>query len=414
MTSIAPSKESLGELAVFTGHPAFLSPLHVGTPQPVDADGFVGRVRDILDSRWFTNDGPCVKEFERRVAEELDVEHCIAVCNGTIALELSAGAAELTGEVIVPSFTFVATAHALRWRGLTPLFCDVDPSTHNLDLAHLEGLINERTSAIIGVHVWGRPAYSEHLERLAERHGLSLFFDAAHAFGCSYAGQPVGGRGDAEILSFHATKVINTFEGGAVLTNDDDLAARIRLLRNFGFVDYDDVRALGINGKLPEMSAAMGLTTLDHFDENVAVNKRNYAHYRTELDSIVGVSVLTYDEAERNNYQYVVLELDPADCALSRDDLVRVLHAENVIARRYFYPGVHRMEPYRSLYAGLVLPATEAVADRVVVLPTGQTVDEAAVATISRVIRLAVGSAEKLPRPLPPFRSPASPTIRVD
>jgi dTDP-4-amino-4,6-dideoxygalactose transaminase len=413
MTSIAAHKESLGELAVFTGHPAFLSPLHVGTPQRVDVDGFVGRVRNILDSRWFTNDGPYVQEFERRVAEEADVEHCIAVCNGTIALELAAGAAGLTGEVIVPSFTFVATAHALRWRGLTPVFCDVDPKTHNLDPVCLEGLINERTSAIVGVHVWGRPAYSDHLERIAARHGLRLFFDAAHAFGCSHAGQPVGGRGAAEILSFHATKVINTFEGGAVLTNNDDLAERIRLLRNFGFVDYDDVRALGINGKLPEISAAMGLTTLDHFDENVAINQRNYVHYRTELDSIPGVSVLAYNEAERNNYQYVVLELDPADWLPSRDDLVRVLHAENVIARRYFYPGVHRMEPYRSLYAGLVLPATEAIADRVVVLPTGQAVDEAAVRTISKLIRLAVGNADKLPRPLPPFRSPTSPTIRA-
>lgn len=413
MTSVAAPKESLGELAVFTGHPAFLSPLHVGTPPRVDVEGFVGRVRDILESRWFTNDGPYVKEFERRVAEDAHVEHCIAVCNGTIALELAATAAELTGEVIVPSFTFVATAHALLWCGLTPLFCDVDPNTHNLDLGHLEGLINERTSAIIGVHVWGRPAYSDHLERLAERHGLRLFFDAAHAFGCSYAGQPVGGRGDAEILSFHATKVVNTFEGGAVLTNDDDLAARIRSLRNFGFVDYDEVHALGINGKLSEVSAAMGLTSLDHFDETVALNQRNYVHYRNELDAITGVSVLAYDEAERNNYQYVVLELDPADCLLPRDDLVRVLHAENVIARRYFYPGVHRMEPYRSLYAGLVLPATEAVADRVVVLPTGETVDEAAVGTISNLIRLAVGNADKLPRPLPPFRSLASPTIRV-
>jgi dTDP-4-amino-4,6-dideoxygalactose transaminase len=413
MTSVAAPKESVGELAVFTGHPAFSAPLHVGTPQRVDAEGFVARVRDILESRWFTNDGPYVKEFERRVADEAQVEHCIAVCNGTIALELAASAAELTGEVIVPSFTFVATAHALLWRGLTPVFCDVDPTTHNLDLRHVEGLINERTSAIIGVHVWGRPAYSDRLERLAERHGLRLFFDAAHAYGCSHAGQPVGRRGDAEILSFHATKVVNTFEGGAVLTNDDDLAARIRSLRNFGFVDYDDVTALGINGKLSEISAAMGLTSLDHFDETVAVNQRNYVHYRSELASITGVSVLAYDETERNNYQYVVLELDPADCLLSRDDLVRVLHAENVIARRYFYPGVHRMEPYRSLYAGLVLPATEAVADRVVVLPTGQTVDEAAVRTISKLIRLAVGNSDKLPRPLPPFRSPASPTIRV-
>jgi dTDP-4-amino-4,6-dideoxygalactose transaminase len=413
MTSVAAPKQSLSELAVFTGRPAFSSPLHVGSPQRVDVDGFVGRVRDILDSRWFTNDGPYVREFERRIAEEADVEHCIALCNGTIALELAARAAELTGEVIVPSFTFVATAHALLWHGLTPVFCDVDPKTHNLDLAHLEGLINERTSAIIGVHCWGRPAYSDHLERLAERHRLRLFFDAAHAMGCSYAGQPVGGRGDAEILSFHATKVVTTFEGGAVLTNNDDLAARIHLLRNFGFVDYDDVRALGINGKLPEISAAMGLATLDHFEETVAVNQRNYALYRTKLDPITGVSVLAYDEAERNNYHYVVLELDPAECPLSRDDLVRLLHAENVLARRYFYPGAHRSEPYRSLYPGLVLPATEAVAARVVVLPTGKTVDEAAVATISELIRLAVANAEKLPRPLPPFRTSASPTVTV-
>ncbi len=402
MTSTVAPKESFSELAVFTGQPAFSSPLHVGTPQRVGVDDFINRARDILDSRWLTNDGPNVKEFEHRIAEQLEVEHCIAVCSGTIALELTARATELTGEVIIPSFTFVATAHALRWLGLTPVFCDVDPDTHNLDIAHLEGLINERTSAIIGVHLWGRPAYSVELERLAGQHGLRLLFDAAHAFGCSHAGHPVGGRGDAEIVSFHATKVVTTFEGGAVLTNDDDLAAQIRLLRNFGFVDYDDVRALGINGKLPEISAAMGLTTLGHFHETVAVNNRNYSRYRAELDSVTGVSVLEYDRAERQNYQYVVLELDPADCPLSRDDLVRVLHAEGVIARRYFYPGAHRMEPYRSLYPGLVLPSTEAVAGRVVVLPTGQTVDDVAVTTISALIRLAVENAENLPRPLPP------------
>jgi dTDP-4-amino-4,6-dideoxygalactose transaminase len=409
MSAAAVRKRSVSELAVFTGRPAFSSPLHVGTPQRVDVDDFVGRVRDILDRRWLTNDGPYVQELERRVAERAEVGFCIAVCNGTIALELAVRAAELTGEVIVPSFTFVATAHALLWQGLTPVFCDIDPTTHNLDAAHVERLVNERTTAIVGVHLWGRPAYSARLEQLAARHGLRLFFDAAHAFGCSYEGRPVGGRGDAEILSFHATKVLSTSEGGAVLTNDAELAERIRLLRNFGFVDYDDVRGLGINGKLPEISAAMGLGSLDVLDDLVAVNRRNHALYSSELDCIPGVRVLSYDHAERNNYQYVVLELDPAGCPLARDDLVRVLQAENVIARRYFYPGAHRMEPYRSLHPGLALPATEAVADSVVVMPTGQTVDQEAIATIAELIRLAVGNAELLPRPLPPLRRPPSP-----
>lgn len=411
MTLLAAPKETFGELALFTRQPAFSSPLYVGAPQQVNVEAFVGRVRDILSSGWLTNDGPYLREFERRVAEVTSVDHCVAVSSGTAALELAIRATELSGEVIVPSFTFVATAHAVRWHGLTPVFCDVDPTTHNLDLAHVEKLVNERTSAILGVHVWGRPAYSDDLERLAERHGLRLLFDAAHAIGCSHAGQPVGGRGDAEILSFHATKVVSTLEGGAVLTNDGGLAERIRLLRNFGFVGYDDVRTVGVNAKLPEISAAMGLVTLDQLVETVAVNQRNYASYCADLDSIPGVSVLKFDESERNNFQYVVLELDAAECTLHRDSLVRVLHAENVIARRYFYPGAHRMEPYRSLYPDLVLTATEAVADRVIVLPTGPMVDPAAIETISRVIRLAVGNAERLPKVLPTSRSPAMPTV---
>jgi dTDP-4-amino-4,6-dideoxygalactose transaminase len=412
MTSLVARKERVSELAVFTGRPAFSSPVHVGTPQCPDPGGFVARVRDILDARWFTNDGPFVKDFERRVAAHAGVAHCAAVCNGTTALELAFRALGLEGEVIVPSFTFVATAHALRWQGLTPVFCDVEQETHNLDPAHVAELITERTSAIIGVHVWGRPCYSDDLDRIAARHGLRLLFDAAHAFGCTHSGEPVGGRGDAEILSFHATKVINTFEGGAVLTNDDEVAARLRMLRNFGFVDYDDVAALGINGKLPEVSAAMGLTGLQHFDDVVAANERNYSRYRDALQSVAGVSLVAYNERERSNYHYVVLEVDPAVCPLSRDDLVRVLHAENVVARRYFYPGVHKMEPYRSLYPGMELPVTEAVAEQVVVLPTGQTIDDDGIATIAELIRLAVQNAERLPRPLPPFLRRVWPELR--
>jgi dTDP-4-amino-4,6-dideoxygalactose transaminase len=404
MTAVLALKKSFEELAVFTGQPAFATPLHVGTPGAVDNDAFLERVQDVLERRWFTNDGPFVQEFERLVAEETGVEHCIALCNGTLALELAFRASELTGEVILPSFTFVATAHALLWHGLTPVFCDVDERTHNLDPAHVEQLITARTSAIVGVHVWGRPAYSDDLGRLAQEHGLRLFFDAAHAVGCSYEGRAVGGRGDAEILSFHATKVVNTFEGGAVLTSDAGMADRLRLLRNFGFVGYDDARSVGVNGKLPEISAAMGLTSLERLPETIDANRRKYERYRSALAGLPGVGVVEYLETERHNYHYLVLELDPAACPLARDDLVRVLHAENVLARRYFHPGCHRMEPYLSLYPGLSLPATERLAARVVTLPAGAALELEDVVAVAGLVRLIVENAGDLPERLPDFR----------
>jgi dTDP-4-amino-4,6-dideoxygalactose transaminase len=409
MSAVVAPKRAVEELAVFTGQPAFASPFHVGTPSAAGGEAFLARARDILERRWFTNDGPYVQALERRIGEQTGVAHCIVVANGTLALELAFRAADLRGEVILPAFTFVATAHALLWQGLTPVFCDIDPGTHNLDPAHVAALTTPRTSAIVGVHVWGRPAYDDELEQLAAKHGLRLFFDAAHAVGCTHEGRPIGGRGDAEILSFHATKVIHSFEGGAILTNDSDLAQRIRPLRNFGFADYDDVRTLGVNAKLPEMSAAMGLTTLERLDSIIAANRRNWETYRSELSGLPGVALVSYDEAESHNYHYVVLELDPGRCSLARDDLVRVLHAENVLARRYFYPGCHRMEPYRSLVPGLSLPATEAVAARVVTLPTGDSLDKADIAAVAGIVRLAVENAASLPAMLPELRRPAAP-----
>ena len=403
MTSTSEPKESVRDLAVFTGMPAFLAPVYVGGPTNEGVEEFVARVREIFDRRFFTNDGPYVHEFEQAVCKRLGVANCIAVSNGTAAIELALRATEAQGEVILPSFTFVATAHAVLWQGLTPVFCDVDPKTHNISAAQVEPLITERTTAILGVHLWGRAAYSDELEQLAGDHGLRLLFDASHAFGCTHAGAPVGGRGAAETLSFHATKVVSAFEGGAVVTNDESLAQRLRLLRNFGFVDYDDVQTLGTNAKLNEVSAAMGLTSLGQLDRAIDRNRRNYETYRSELADTPGVSLVEYDKREAYNYQYVVLELDPAESAVSRDDLVRILHAENVIARRYFYPGCHRMEPYRSHRPELQLPVTEGLADRVIVLPTGLDLDEPTVALICALIRLALEGAEALPRPLPSF-----------
>ena len=390
--SVRPAKKSVSDLALFGSGPAFKDPLHVGRPNIGNRRDFRRRVDDILDRRWLTNGGPYVEEFERRVAEFIGVKHCIATCNATVALGIVIRALGLTGEVIVPSFTFVATAHALQWQGITPVFCDIDPRTHNIDHRKVEGLITSRTSGILGVHLWGRPCPIAQLQTLANRHGLALLFDAAHAFACRYRGRRIGGFGDAEVLSFHATKFINAGEGGAVVTDDDDLAAEIRLMKNFGFSGFDKVISIGINGKMSELSAAMGLTNLESVDRFTRINRGNFELYGEGLSNIAGLSVIRHDEKENSNYQYVVLEVDAAKARLTRDQLLAVLQAENVLARRYFYPGVHRMEPYCSHFpkAGFRLPITEAVADRVLVLPTGTGATKADIRKICAILRKAV------------------------
>jgi dTDP-4-amino-4,6-dideoxygalactose transaminase len=385
-------KNRIEDLAVFGGAPAFGEKLHVGRPNIGDRQKFAERVSDILDRRWLTNEGPYVQEFEQRLAESTGVKHCIAMCNATIALEIGIRALEMTGEVIVPSFTFVATAHALQWQGITPVFCDIDPRTHTIDPDKVEQMITTRTTGIIGVHLWGGACDIEALSEIANRRGLKLLFDSAHAFGCSYKGRMIGGFGDAEVFSFHATKFLNSSEGGAIVTNNDELAQKMRLMKNFGFTNYDSVNYIGTNGKMNEISAAMGLTNLESMDDFVAVNRRNYKQYEAELKDLEGVSLLAYDEVEKCNYQYVVLEIDEAKTIVTRDELMEILHKENVLARRYFYPGCHRMEPYRSLFphAGSLLPETAKLTDRVLCLPTGTGIKEEQIGTICGILRMAV------------------------
>ena len=363
--------------------------LHVGRPNIGDRERFLVRVNDILDRRWLSNNGPVVQEFEKKVAEILGVKHALAMCNATAAIEIAARSLGMQGEVILPSYTFVATAHALQWQGITPVFADMDPATHNIDPEKIEALITPRTTGIVGVHVWGRACDTEAIEKTAAKHNLKVMYDASHGFGCSTQGRMLGGFGSCEVFSFHATKFINCFEGGVVATNDDDLAYQMRMMTNFGFTGYDRVEYLGINGKMNEVCAAMGLTNLEAMDEIVETNRRNYLTYCEELRSAPGVSVISYDPAERNNYQYVVIEVDPDICPRNRDEVVTALHAENVIARKYFWPGCHRMEPYRTTQpdAWKQLPETERVAARVIVLPTGQAVDAETVRRVCRIIR---------------------------
>ena len=386
-----PAK-SLQNLAVNGSDPAFELPLHVGQPSIGCRETFLKYVEEIFDRRWLTNNGPLVQKIEQRVADYHSVKHCVAMCNGTVALEIAIRALELQGEVIIPSYTFIATAHALHWQAITPVFADIDPTTHNLDPDAVRRMITPRTTGIIGVHLWGRSSPVEALQSVADEHGLKLMFDAAHAFGCSHKGTMIGNFGACEVLSFHATKFLHTFEGGAVLTNDDKLAETMRLMRNFGFAGLDNVIHPGTNGKMIEVAAAMGLVNLDAIDSIIEVNRRNYQTYREELSDLPGITLLTYDESERNNFQYVVVEIGEG-CPASRDEIVQALRAENILARRYFWPGCHRMKPYRDLYphAGLLLPNTRQVAKRVIVLPTGATLDQEMIRTVTSIIRILHG-----------------------
>ena len=377
------------DLSINGAAPAFQNPLHVGRPNIGSRETFLRYAEEIFDRRLLSNNGPVVQEFEQRVADYHNVKHCIAMCNGTVALEIAIRALDLDGEVIVPSYTFIATAHALYWQGVVPVFADIDPVTHTLNPAAVRKMITPRTTGIIGVHLWGRPAPVKELQEISDEYGLKLMFDAAHAFGCSFWGKSVGSFGACEVLSFHATKFMNTFEGGAILTNDDNLAETMRLMRNFGFSKIDNVALPGTNGKMIEISAAMGIVNLDEIDGVVEANRRNYMAYREGLSGLPDISLLGFDESEHNNYQYVVIEVSE-NSPVTRDRIIEVLSAENILARKYFWPGCHNMKPYSDLYphAGLMLPNTQQVAERVIVLPTGTTVDEEMVKAVTQVIRV--------------------------
>jgi dTDP-4-amino-4,6-dideoxygalactose transaminase len=383
------ARSDIDDLAVFGGEPAFDRPLHVGRPNIGDRAALHARIDEALDRRILSNGGPLVRELEERTATALGVRHAIAVTNATVGLQVAAKALDLQRHVIVPSFTFVATAHALDWIGLEPVFGDIEAERMTLDAEAIEPLIDGSTSAIVATHLWGRSADVEGLAALADRHDLRLIFDAAHAYGCVRDGRPVGGFGDAEVFSFHATKFVNAFEGGLISTNDDELAQRMRELRNFGFAGWDNTVSGGTNAKMHEVSAAMALTSLDHIDTILAVNRRNHRLYQEHLADVDGLLVTPPDERGDCNEQHVVVRVD-SDAAMSRDLLQAVLNAENVLVRRYFYPGCHRLVPYSERSRQDRLPVTELVADEVLVLPTGTAIEPDDIAVISDLIRFSM------------------------
>ena len=373
--------------------PAFAEFQHVGRPNIPNRERLFERFHDILDRAWLTNNGTYVREFEARVAEICDVKNCVAVSNGTMALMVAAQVLGLTGEVIVPSLTFIATPHAFAWQGLQPVFADVDATTCCIDPEHVESLITPRTSAIVGVHLWGRPCDVDQLESIAQRHNLKLLFDASHAFACTANKRPIGNFGDLETFSFHATKFVSSIEGGAIVTNNNELADRLRHARNFGFSDVDCVSQLGINAKLNEVSAAFGLTSLESLDTLTQHNRDNYIRYDNELKDVPGISLLSSTESETCNHQYVVIRINESVCGIHRDQMMQLLHNQNVGARRYFYPGCHRAVPYGQQETSL--PVTEDIVNEVLTLPTGTNVCPDDVSTICRLLRSSVESARR-------------------
>ncbi len=396
-------KQHASDFAVLGGAPLFAQPLHVGRPNIPDKAAVLAGIEAALDRGWLTNDGPLVRELEHRLEEYLDVPHCIAMANGTVALEVVARALGLQGEVIVPGFTFIASAHAFSWLGLEPVFCDIDRELHTIDVALAEQQITPRTSAILAVHLWGSACDVTALDALSRKHDLPIIYDAAHALGAAVGATRVGNFGSAEVFSFHATKFFNTFEGGAVTTRDAELAERLRLMRNFGFAGYDNVIGLGTNAKLSEAHAAMGLSMFQHIDGLRDANRRTFEQYAAALHSHKGLIMQQPRAGYDSNYQYVVCDVTD-EAPLTRDQLLNVLWHENVRARRYFFPGCHRVEPYAA--RGQILPVTEDVADRVLVLPAGAIMAPTEINEVVELIANAFRCADQLrgqlPEQLPP------------
>jgi len=378
---------------IFTNKtPVFKNKVYFGRPNLVNTKSLFKKYRQILKNNWLTNDGPFVQEFEKAIANYIGIKHCVVVCNATLGLEILERALNLSGEVILPSMTFVASPNSLLWQGIKPVFCDIDINTWNIDPTKVENLITPNTTAIMGVHVFGRPCDTKNLEKIAKAHRLHLFYDAAHAFGCSHQGLMIGNFGDAEVFSFHATKFFNSIEGGAIVTNNDLLAENLKSIRNFGFSGHDKTTLLGINAKMNEFSAAFGLTSFEHIDKILNINQQNYLLYSQELSNIPGIRLINFNPREKNNYQYVQLEIDKDIAHISRDQLVKVLWTENIIVRRYFYPGCHRLEPYNSTMPSLdsKLSVTNLLTNRLITLPTGIEINKYKIHKICKLIKYCI------------------------
>lgn len=372
--------------AILGDAPALPTMINIVRPVMPDLSEFEAEFRACLVSGLVTNNSRWVVDFERRIREFLGVEHALVFCNGETALICMLKAARIEGEIIVPSYTFSGTVHAAIWTNLRPVFADIDAASFTISPAAVEERITPNTSAILAAPVYGNPCDNDALHDLADRRGLTLLYDSASGFGCRYRGRWLGGFGKAEIFSFHATKVFGTMEGGALTTNDPKLYERARLLRGFGQIGPVDCGLAGLNGKMMEVAALVGLRSLDKYDAVLAHRASIEAEYDRLLAAVPGVSLQKIAPGNTSTRLYLAFLLDPGAFGLSRDELIEALRLDNITARKFLDPPVHRMTYYRQTFGDVHLPVTEAVAASAVALPfpSNMTFDE--VRAISRTV----------------------------
>ena len=345
-------------------------PIYVTQPLLPELKDFLPYLETIWENKILTNGGPFHQQLEQSLCEYLGVKHICLFTNGTLALMTALQALRITGEVITTPYSFVATAHSLLWNGIKPVFVDIDPSSMNMDPANIEAAITPQTTAIMPVHCYGRPCDVERIEKIADNYGLKVIYDAAHAFGVRYRGGSVLNYGDLSVVSFHATKIFNTFEGGAIICPDAKTKQRIDHLKNFGFVDEVTVVAPGINGKMSEINAAFGLLQLKGIDAALQQRQAIDARYRHKLAGVPGIDCLSMSEGQTTNHAYFPILVRPA-FGVRRDTLYQILRDHDIYARRYFYPLISDFPMYRGMPSATSanLPHARIAADQVICLP---------------------------------------------
>lgn len=363
-------------------------PVYVTQPYLPPLDEFVPYLEQIWNNKVLTNGGPFHQQLEEALCKYLGVEHLSLFSNGTIALITALQALRITGDVITTPYTFVATAHSLLWNGLTPVFADIDPKTFNLDPSKIEAAITPATTAIMPVHCYGNPCDVIAIQKIADTYNLKVIYDAAHAFGVKDQGGSILRYGDLSVLSFHATKAFNTFEGGAIISPDAKTKQHIDHLKNFGIVDEVTVVAAGINGKMSEVNAGFGLLQLHHMDHVIKRRKILDATYREILKDVIGIRFLEYETTAIPNFSYFPILIEE-DYPISRDELYNHLKAEQVFTRRYFYPLISEFPLYRSFTSARRdnLPAASDMAQRVLCLPMYPTLADESIEKITKIIR---------------------------
>ena len=334
-----------------------------------ELDEYINEIREMWDTHWLTNMGPKHRQLQEELRKFMGVENVELFTNGHMAIELTLQAMNLQGEVITTPFTFASTTHAIVRNGLEPVFCDVDPVTFTMDTGKLESLITERTCAILPVHVYGNVCNIEEIERLACRYRLKVIYDACHTFGETYKGKGVGCFGDASCFSFHATKVFNTIEGGAVTFHDKSLGDALYDLKNFGIHGPEEVSAVGANAKMNEFCAAMGLCNLRHVRGEISKRKAVAARYRSHLEGVEGLQLNAVQPEVESNYAYFPVVFHEQAFGASRDQVYDALAAHDIYARKYFYPLTNTYSAFHGKYNALETPVALQISKRVLTLP---------------------------------------------